>query len=187
MKFISEEVIALGCTVTEVGGFVEITCTSHLTSLTTSHTAHFYGFRIYAEVILATIDVIGHTAAYLFHEVAHRFATIIELTAGDKIGDRRTALLQFRFKQHQFSLSISSASAAILNAMTSKSQKRGAGPGRQTFPDSITKSSENSLHISRNLTNFVYKLHITRLYNLKVEHSKLLKICDICNFFLYIF
>lgn len=86
----------------------------------------------------------------------------------------------------QFSLSVSSASAAMLNAMTSKSEKRGTGPGQRTLPASVTKSSEKGLHISRNLTNFVYKLHITRLYNLNVRYSKLLKICDICNFFLYI-
>ena len=82
---------------------------------------------------------------------------------------------------------IEKAPTAMLNAMTSKSEKRGTGPGRRTFPDSVTKSSENSLHISRNLTNFVYKLHITRLYNLKIENSKLLKIFNIYNFFLYIF
>ena len=82
---------------------------------------------------------------------------------------------------------IEKAPTAMLNAMTSKLEKRGTGPGRRTFPDSVTKSSENSLHISRNLTNFVYKLHITRLYNLKIENSKLLKIFDICNFFLCIF
>ena len=44
-----------------------------------------------------------------------------------------------------------------------KSEKRGTGPRRRTFPPSVTKSSENYLPISKNLTNFVYRLHITRL------------------------
>lgn len=67
--------------------------------------------------------------------------------AGDKVGDGRTALLQLRLKK-QFSLYISSA--AMHNAITSKSEKRGARPGQRAFPSLITKSSENSLHISKN-------------------------------------
>ena len=64
---------------------------------------------------------------------------------------------------NQFSLSISSASAAILKATTSKSEKRGTGPRRTIFPFSLTNSLENCLHISKKFTNFLYKLHITRI------------------------
>ena len=56
------------------------------------------------------------------------------------------------------------------------SKKLGTGPRRVIFPLSLTKSEENWFHISKNFTNFVYKLHITDGYNLKVEHYKLLKI-----------
>lgn len=54
----------------------------------------------------------------------------------------------------QFSLSVSSDSAAILMAMISKSEEWGTGLGRRTFPCFVTNSLENCLHISRNLTNF---------------------------------
>lgn len=40
------------------------------------------------------------------------------------------------------------------------SRRRGNRTGRQMFPFAVTKSLENCLHISKNLTNFVYKLHI---------------------------
>ena len=63
---------------------------------------------------------------------------------------------------NQFSLSIPSDSAAMLKAMTSKSEKRGTGPGLRIFPFSVTNPLEKCLHIYKNLTNFVYKLHITR-------------------------
>ena len=39
-------------------------------------------------------------------------------------------------------------------------EEGGNRTGRQMFPFAVTKSLENCLHISKNLTNFVYKLHI---------------------------
>ena len=91
--------------------------------------------------------MIGHAAAYLLTKTTNQLAAVVELTAGDKVGDGRTALLQLRLKK-QFSLYISSAD--MLNAITSKSEKRETGPGQRAFPSLITKSSENCLHISKN-------------------------------------
>lgn len=62
------------------------------------------------------------------------------------------------------------------------SKKLGTGPRRVIFPLSLTKSEENWFHISKNFTNFVYKLHIIRIYNLKIGPFKLLIICNMCNF-----
>ena len=41
------------------------------------------------------------------------------------------------------------------SATTSKSKNLGTGPRRGTLPDSLTRFSENCLHISSILTNFV--------------------------------
>ena len=43
--------------------------------------------------------MVGYAAVYLLTETADRFAAVVELTAGDKVRNRRTTLLQFRFKQ----------------------------------------------------------------------------------------
>ena len=50
-------------------------------------------------MFLATIDVTGHAAAYLLTKTANRLAALVEQTAGDKVGDGGTELLQLRFKQ----------------------------------------------------------------------------------------
>ena len=97
----------------------------------------------------------------LFLQIAYRLTAVIELTARDKVGKLVATFFQLGFKQ-PVSLSISSDSAAMLKAMTSKSEKRGTGPGLRIVPFSVTNPLEKSLHISKNLTNFVYKLHITR-------------------------
>lgn len=98
MKFIAEEVASLGCTVDEIRGFVKIAGLPHLASFTTSQTAHFHWFGVYAEVILAAIDMIN-AATYLLTQTTYRLAAVIELTARDKVGNRRTTLFQPGFKQ----------------------------------------------------------------------------------------
>ena len=45
---------------------------------------------------------------------------------------------------------------------------------------------KNCLHISRIFTYFAYRLHIIRLYNLMFDAAKLLKISDMCNFYVII-
>ena len=120
-------------------------------SFSSSFSYHVYSsldFQYKFAIILSNEYQYGWQCSCVFaHTGTHRLAAVIELTAGDKVGDGRTALLQLRLKK-QFSLYISSA--AMHNAITSKSEKRGARSGRRTFPSSVTKSSENSLHISKN-------------------------------------
>ena len=70
-------------------------------------------------------------------------------------------------------------------APTSKSENFGMGSRRGIFPCSLTRLWENYLHISRILTNFVYKLHIRGFVLNGFDFTKLLKINDMCNF-LYI-
>lgn len=98
MEFIAEEVVSLRCTITEIREFVKITNPSHLASFTTSNTAHFYWLGIYAEIILAAIDMVGCAAAYPLTQTTHRLAAVIELTARDKVGSGRTARFQLRLK-----------------------------------------------------------------------------------------
>ena len=43
--------------------------------------------------------MVGNAAAYLLTKTANQLAAVVELTARDKVGNRRTALLQLRFKQ----------------------------------------------------------------------------------------
>ena len=59
-----------------------------------------------------------------------------------------------RYDNH-FSLSMLSVSAVKDSATTSKSENLGTGPQRGTLPDSLTRFSENCLHISSILKNFV--------------------------------
>ena len=153
MELIAKEVIALGGTIAEVRCFDKISCSPHLASFPTSRAAHFYWLGVYTEIILAAINMTGNAAAYLLTQGTHRLAAVIELAARDKVGDGRTALLQIRLKKPILAVYLLSLGSHA-QCDDFKSEKRENVPQRRTFPSSVTKSSENCLHISKNLTNF---------------------------------
>ena len=59
-----------------------------------------------------------------------------------------------------FSLSMPDASAVMLKAITSRSEKRGTAPRRSTFPMELTRFSEWHLQMSRICRNFAQKLYM---------------------------
>ena len=66
----------------------------------------------------------------------------------------------FNLANNRHSLSMPIASLTMESDTISRSLNLGTTPGRGILPCSFTKSFENSLHISRIFTKFVYKLCI---------------------------
>ena len=99
MELVAKEVSALGGAVAEVRGFGEVFAPAHLAAFPASDTAHLYGHGVYAEVVLAAINVPCDAAAYLLQQIAHRLAAVIKLATGDKVGNRGAALFQPGLKQ----------------------------------------------------------------------------------------
>lgn len=74
MQFVSEEVA-------EVRSLGEITIPAHPATFATGYTANLYRFGVYAEVVLASVNLFGQAAAYFILKSAYCLAAVIELTA----------------------------------------------------------------------------------------------------------
>ena len=99
MKFVTEEIATLGCTVAEVRSFGKLAVPPHLTTFATGNTANLNGLGVYAEVVLTSIYMICYATTYLLAKRTHRLASVIKLTTGNEIGHRRTTLFQLSLKQ----------------------------------------------------------------------------------------
>lgn len=97
--FVPEEIVPLRCAVAEVWSLGEVSISSHHAAFPANHTAYLYGLGVYAEVVLATIHLPRHTAAYMFLKAAYCLTTVIELAARDEVRSAILAFLQPCLKQ----------------------------------------------------------------------------------------
>ena len=71
MKFVTEEIATLGCTVAEVRSFGKLAVPTHLTTFATGNTANLNGLGVYAEVVFTSIYMICYATTYLLTKRTH--------------------------------------------------------------------------------------------------------------------
>ena len=81
MPLIAEIIDVLGCTETKVWSLRELTCSSHLTMLTSYNTAHLYSFGVNKELFFFTIHFKSKSLAYFFAQPSGLLPAVIAMSA----------------------------------------------------------------------------------------------------------
>ena len=97
MEFIVEVVPSLRGTTAKVQRFVKITRPPHLAPFPTSYTS--MGLESMQKWSSLPSIWLAMRLRICSQRLLHRLAAVVELTAGDKVGNRGTTLLQLRLKQ----------------------------------------------------------------------------------------